>query len=305
MGTIFDLAGELILGTRFKRLGERFLEEVSSIYRTLEVDFEPSWFALFFLLDRYGEMTVSEIASSLGLTISAVSQLIASLERKRLVEVKAYTQDKRVRIVRLSEKAKVTLERVKPIWKLIKSSMRQMLDEGENSRYLLEALGELEEAFDRKGLSVRVLERVNDGGFKVEPYREEYFRQLKRLVFAWVFDHGAPGIGFVNRLQEIIASGDVFLAFKERELIRAVLARDEGGKIGAFLVGEGYANGSVGIVLIKSLFDRYRKGRAVEIYADEEDVSLKQWLLSSGFEDHGKIRFAPDLKPVVLYKGRT
>jgi len=44
---IYADAGLLILGTRMKRISDRFLSEVSKIYKERKIGFEPVWFPVF------------------------------------------------------------------------------------------------------------------------------------------------------------------------------------------------------------------------------------------------------------------
>ena len=58
----YEETGILILGTRLKRLSERFLSEVGKIYEKLELDFEAAWFPVFFLIHKKGPLSITEIA---------------------------------------------------------------------------------------------------------------------------------------------------------------------------------------------------------------------------------------------------
>ena len=78
-------AGELIFGSRLKRISERFLMDVSKIYKSLNIPFEVSWFPLFYLLNERGKLSVTEIARELEITHSAVSQLVTILQKKKLI----------------------------------------------------------------------------------------------------------------------------------------------------------------------------------------------------------------------------
>ena len=60
--TFYRRTGELILGTRLRRLSERILADVSRVYREMSIPFETSWFPLFHLLHERGSLSVTEVA---------------------------------------------------------------------------------------------------------------------------------------------------------------------------------------------------------------------------------------------------
>ncbi len=154
--------GSLMLGTRFSRAGKSFLNEICEIYKSLEIDFEPSWFPLFFLLDKKGDVPVSSIAQELETTQSAASQLVTALEKKKLVRSEKSDVDKRVKIVSFTEKGRALQAQITPIWKSMEKNMNLILSKGENSGKLLVALGEIEELMSQNSLSEIVLEELRN-----------------------------------------------------------------------------------------------------------------------------------------------
>ena len=68
--SFYSEIGELILGTRLKRISERFLIDLSKIYKSRNIPFEPSWFSIFYLLDQNKQMSIGEIASKMDISQS-------------------------------------------------------------------------------------------------------------------------------------------------------------------------------------------------------------------------------------------
>jgi len=158
--TIYELSKELILGTRLKRLSDRFLLDVSNIYKTMNIAFEPSWFPIFFLLDRYTEMNVSDISNELDITKSGASQMISLLEKKDIVKITCGKDDKRTRFVSFDNNGFNLLKQIKPIWKLIQDEMTKMLDEGEDSPHFLKAISEIERSFKKRRFKYKSFEKL-------------------------------------------------------------------------------------------------------------------------------------------------
>ena len=158
--SVYKASGELMLGSRLRRLGDRLLADVSRAYGELGIPFEPSWFPLFFLLDRHGGLTVSAIAVELEITRSGASQMVASLEAKGLLETRADPQDGRVRVVALSVSGEKLLKRIKPVWKAMHDAIDEMLDGDGHASSLLQALDAVEESLRSATLTERIITRL-------------------------------------------------------------------------------------------------------------------------------------------------
>lgn len=159
--SIYRLSGELILGSRLKRLSDRLLYEVSQIYKEMDLPFEPSWFPVFYLLDKYESLTVSDIAKELEISQPGVSQMVSSLEKKGLLLITFSPDDKRVRTVSFSQKGKDLLKDIKPVWQSLQGSILDLLNEGDYSQHFLKALDELEDNLDNGVVSKAVTSKLN------------------------------------------------------------------------------------------------------------------------------------------------
>ena len=155
---------ELIFGTRLKRLSERFLNDISKVYKSLGIPFEISWFPIFYLLDERERLSVTEIARELEITHSAVSQMLVTLEKKNLVQFHADKSDKRKRLITFTGEGKKLVGEVRPVWQHLRREMRNILNERKNSSYLLKALDELDESMNTKGLYQRIMDDIKKTG---------------------------------------------------------------------------------------------------------------------------------------------
>jgi len=166
--SFYKEAGELIFGTRLKRISDRFLTDVSKIYKKLGIPFEVSWFPLFYLLNQKNGLSVTEIAKELQITHSAVSQLVTHLEKKNLVKFTNDKNDKRKRIIGFTSQGQKMMRELRPVWKSMKESMRFLLNKKENSAHLLKALDEIESTLNQDNLCESVLRDIknNRGGIQ-------------------------------------------------------------------------------------------------------------------------------------------
>lgn len=134
----YKMAVELIVGSRLKRLSEKFLSDIAKVYKARNIPFETAYFPVFYLLSHHkGPIKVSDVARQLEITQSGASQMINSLVKKELVRYDRDQEDKRIRTLSFTPEGQALLAQVKPVWDAIRQSFRQVLDQGDNSRYFL------------------------------------------------------------------------------------------------------------------------------------------------------------------------
>lgn len=159
--TFYRDAGDLIFGTRLKRLSDRFLNEITRMYRTLDIPFETSWFPLFYLLNEQECLSVTEIAKELKITHSAVSQLVTIIEKKGYIVFVPDDQDKRRRLIKFTGEGRRLMTTLEPIWAAIHRAMTGLLNENEHSARFLAAMNELEDSLEEQPLHERIIHELN------------------------------------------------------------------------------------------------------------------------------------------------
>lgn len=150
--------GELVLGSRLRKISEKLLLEISGIYKSKGIDFEPGWFHILHLLLEKEELSITEIADILQVSHPSVIQVAKVLEKRELIHTFPGKEDRRKRMIRLTKEGRQLTDQVEPLWKKIKEAVAELLSKGKHSRFLLEALTELEENLDEHPL----MQKVND-----------------------------------------------------------------------------------------------------------------------------------------------
>lgn len=154
--------GELVFGTRLKRISDKFLSDVAKVYKAQDIEFEPSWFPFFYILDDQKKTTLRYIADQLEISHSAVSQLVTALEKRGLVKVETDPSDKRQRLVCFTAKGFELLEKVRPVWQAIDEGMKSLMQKGAHSKALLPALDELEDQIAQQGIFRTVISQLDE-----------------------------------------------------------------------------------------------------------------------------------------------
>jgi len=156
----YEETGILILGTRLKRLSERFLSEVGKMYERLDINFEPAWFPLFFLLHQRGSLSVTEIAEELNVSQPAASQLVSLLNRKGFIAVEPDCYDRRRKIVSFTTEGEELLEKLIPIWETLESSMYDIFRDEREGADVVSSFNQLEQKLNRISFGDSVLDKL-------------------------------------------------------------------------------------------------------------------------------------------------
>jgi DNA-binding MarR family transcriptional regulator/N-acetylglutamate synthase-like GNAT family acetyltransferase len=263
--------GVLIFGTRLKRLSDRFLTDVDKVYKTLNVDFEISWFPFFYLLKEKMEMSVTEIANELNITHSAVSQFVTALEKKKIVRFLKDRNDKRRRLICFTPKGLDILNSILPVWESIVRGMESVCHEGENSSHIIPALNEIEDALDRESLHARIISdyrRSQFGKVEIVQYEPQIKKPYKALILNWLIeidDDEKINIELINHPEKKVSmdEGKIYMAMVNDEIIGTIAMtinnNDCTAEISYIVVDEHWRRRYIGTKLLKHGIEELKK----------------------------------------------
>ncbi len=152
----YQSLGFLVFGSRLKRLGDTFLNDVSRIYKSHNISFDASWFPVFYILSQKQEVSIKEISDDLNVSHSAISQLVSSLQQKGLIKSVVSKKDARHKAVTFTAKGEKLLQKIKPVWNALQQAMEELANENAQSKKILDALTALEKNMQKEGLFDRV-----------------------------------------------------------------------------------------------------------------------------------------------------
>lgn len=174
---------ELALGSRFKSLSERLYEIANAAYRAAGVELDAHWFPVLRYLQVRGPASVTEIASAIGQTHSAVSQLAAKLQRGGWISRRADRHDGRRSVIELSAAGDERLAGLGPIWCAIRRGAQAAVARA-SAANLADALANFEsDIFDARVLDEILAEhaRLVAAEPVVVPFKaalREYFHRI-------------------------------------------------------------------------------------------------------------------------------
>ncbi len=268
--------GEIALGSRFKRLSDRFMNDVSNIYKNQQLDFEPRWFALSYYLNENKSASILELADALGFSHPAVIQLVNQMAKKKLAATYKDQIDRRKTMVRLTEEGESLFNSMQPLLSDIEDSVKEIIN---SSGYdILHVIESLEKALDEKNLNERTLVRTKKrllNSIEILRYSPKYKEFFRRLNYEWLEKYffvepeddkllSNPDKYIVDKGGEIFFAKDVDnivgtcaaikIDKKTYELAKmAVTEKSQGKQIGKKLalavIGFAYSKGAKSIIL--------------------------------------------------------
>ena len=62
--SFFDTVGKMAIGSRLRLLTERITEDAAQIYKLYNIDLQPKWWPVFYVLSNGETKTITEIAAA-------------------------------------------------------------------------------------------------------------------------------------------------------------------------------------------------------------------------------------------------
>lgn len=215
MDLMTDL-GALALGSRLKRLSDKFMKSASAVYQSHGLRFEPKWFPAFYLLTEKSPLSVTEIAESLQISHPAVIQIVREMEQHGLVVSEKSGKDSRKRLLSISEEGKRQVPALKKLWQTLFELNTQLVQHQRHN--VLFAIEELETVLAEKEYLVRFQEYYKikqQQEVQVIDYQAEHRDDFKRLNVAWIEKYFTIEPHDLEQLEhpEMILEGGGFIFF--------------------------------------------------------------------------------------------
>lgn len=153
---LYHSLGYLVLGSRLRRLSEGFIAEINRAYQNEGINFDASWFPVFYLLSKNEALSIKELSEQTEVSHPAASQLITNLKTRKLVTTTTAADDGRRQMVTLTESGHRLLKQILPVWDAILLAMDELMVRDQACKDLLPAISALENSFRSVNLSDRI-----------------------------------------------------------------------------------------------------------------------------------------------------
>jgi DNA-binding MarR family transcriptional regulator len=157
----YESLGHLVLGSRLRRLSEAFLSEINKSYQAAGIEFDASWFPVFYLLSKNQSLSIKELSDTTGVSHPAASQLVTNLKSKKLLKTTTCTDDGRRQLVQLTKAGRALLEQILPVWEALSLTMEELVTAEAECQHLLPAIAALENTFRSVNLSEKISQKLS------------------------------------------------------------------------------------------------------------------------------------------------
>lgn len=268
---------ELALGSRFKALSESLYGIANASYRAAGIELDAHWFPVLRYLQVKGPAGVGEIATSIGQTHSAVSQLASKLVRSGWIARKNDRADARRSLLDLSAEGERRLGGMGPIWYAIRRGAAAAV--ARSGGPLLGALSKLEADIDSGRVQREILAehaRLRISKPEVKPFRREWREHFYRINAEWLernwtiedIDHRV-----LSQPEKLVLDpgGAIFFALVDGEVIgTCALLQESPGVFELTKMGveTGWRGIGAGRLLIEAIIEEFHKRRGKTLFLE-------------------------------------
>ena len=142
-------------------MSEAFLSEINRAYQNEGIDFDASWFPVFYLLSKNESLSIKELSEQTEVSHPAASQLITNLKNRKLVTSVTCADDARRQQVQLTDDGHKLLAQILPVWDAVLVAMEDIMTTDPACKELLPAIGAVEEAFRSIKLADKIGEKLD------------------------------------------------------------------------------------------------------------------------------------------------
>ena len=180
--------GYLAIASRLKGLTDRLLRGGSDAYRYLNLDFEPRWFPLFYLLSTESSpLSIQEIADALKVSHPAVIQTAQMLLKRGLIRSFQDESDRRKRRLAITPEGRELAAKLAPVWNCFLAAAADLFhDAGVD---MLEALQKVETELDREEAGSRIIRKIKElqaKAVEVIDFSPEHKNAFRTLNEEWL-----------------------------------------------------------------------------------------------------------------------
>ncbi len=183
----FDTVGKKAIGSRLRMLTERMTEDAAKIYNLYNIDMQPKWFPVFYVLAQGEEKTITAIAKEIGHSHPSVSKIISEMVKTGFVLEKKDKADGRRNMVSLSEKGQEINTKIQDQYADVSNAIEAISAQATHD--LWKAIAEWEYLLSQKSLLGRVIEQQKQresSKVKIVDYQPRYKKDFKALNEEWI-----------------------------------------------------------------------------------------------------------------------
>lgn len=150
--------GYIALATRLKRISDKMSHSTRLMYKQIDMDIEPNWYLVLILVKEKPNISVMEIAKSMGFTHQSVNTITSKMMKKGFLKISKDTKDKRKTVFNITSKSIDALPQIEKIWGIGKKVVYELLDEDIT---ILKHLDTLESNLNKTSFGQRIIDKLD------------------------------------------------------------------------------------------------------------------------------------------------
>ena len=272
----FNELGHIALGTALRQLAAQVSKDAENTYAKFGFAIEPKWFPVFYVLASKGADSVVNIAKEINHSHVSVSKIVKEMKARDLIESYKSSDDSRVTLVALNDKAKAMVPKMEKQCDAIDAAMRELKEE--TGIDLWEAVSVVERYLRYRPISARVDGDSPD--IKVVDYAPKYREAFKSLNVEWIskyWELEEPDFKALDDPEGYILnqSGVILIALDKGEPIGCcalIKQADDMFELAKMAVSPKAQGKGVGLLLGKSIVERAKLMGVKRLYLESNSV---------------------------------
>jgi DNA-binding MarR family transcriptional regulator/GNAT superfamily N-acetyltransferase len=277
----YSKIGKKALGSRLRRLGELLTDQAAEVYSLYEVDIEPKWFPVFYVLSEGEEKSITQIAQEIGHSHPSVSTIVKEMMKKDVVMKGANRSDARENYVKLTDKGLAINNRIQAQYTDVNAAIEVALGETQNN--IWKAIEEWEFLLGQKSLLERVRSEKKlreSKEVEIVDYIPEYklaFKQLnEEWITTWFKMEEADHKSLDHPKEYILNKGGhiLFALYKGKPVGTCALIKidDCSFELAKMAVSPEAKNKGVGFLLGKAAVEKAKQAGAGKLYLESNTI---------------------------------
>jgi len=257
------------------------MSDAEKIYKMYEVEIDPRWFPVFYMLTVKESAGITELADDIGQTHPAVSQVVRSMMKENIVTTQKCSDDARVNRVTLTAKGKTIAARLAPQCADVSTAIGKIFST--TGSQLWSELDAIEHEIEEKSLHERVIEVRKErerSNVHVVAYHPKYKKVFRDLNVAWIENHWEmepADYKALDRPTENIINKGGYIAialYKNRPVGACALVKMEDGcfELAKMAVADETRGMGIGSLLGEHIIAKARELGAERVYLESNTV---------------------------------
>ncbi|MET0945171.1 MAG: bifunctional helix-turn-helix transcriptional regulator/GNAT family N-acetyltransferase [Flavobacterium sp.] len=285
---VLEKSKSLVLGNLLQRLTENLRKEAQLFYKSQNIDFEPKWFPVIYVLSQQKAISVVELSQEIGYSHPTTISLLKELEKKELIGSAKDAKDERKRLITLTEKANELIQQLQPLWAVMTQALVELTDTENN---LYKAINEVNQNLKTKNLFDRMttIKEMNlhnplkkvENDIEVEKIEDPKLESIAFAIRRQVFVEEQN----VSQERESMDDAESIHYLATVNGLPAGAARyrimEKGAKIERIAVLNSYRGKKVGEAILKKIVEDLRNEDKIYLYAQ---VNASPFYIKNGFK---------------------